>query len=168
MDENNIILFPNIKLVASSVIHVELHKNMIPDVPCTALGVMENLLTLYLNDNLISYVCPQILALAPKLVYLVLSGNRLLEIADLRVPTRMQLADVLLNNNSFRCMKNLCWLLFLPTGSYLQLKLENTFCVDGDDIEVNIIAGLTIACTCKDIDLYQTMSRVTKPVVYAC
>ena len=156
MDANNIISFPNIKLLSSSVIYVELHDNMIPDVPCTALDVMEKLLTLHLNDNLISYVCPQILTLAPKLVYLGLSGNRLLEIADLRVPTRMQLTDVLLNNNPFRCLTNLCWMLFVPTGSYLQLKLENTFCVDGDDIEVNIIAGLTIECTCKGIDFYQT------------
>ena len=106
------------------------------------------MVTLHLNDNVITYICPQLLALAPKLVYLCWSGNRLLEIADLRLPPRMQLTDVLLTNNPFRCLTDLCWMLFVPKGSYLQLKMENTFCVDGDDIEINIIAGLTTECTC--------------------
>ena len=152
LDENKIQIFPNIKVIAGSVVFIELHKNLILDVPCTALGVMEDLLTLYLDDNLIRYVCPKLLALAPKLVFLGLSGNRLLEVADLREPARMQLTDVLLNDNPFRCLANLCWMLFVPRGSYLQIKLENTFCADGDDIAINIIAGLTTECTCKSID----------------
>ena len=41
MDENTIKTFPIIKLIASSAVRVELHKNLIPDVPCTALDTIE-------------------------------------------------------------------------------------------------------------------------------
>ena len=71
------------------------------DWTCTLHGnrCMEYLLTHHPDDNLISYVCPQLLAPALKLVHLGLSGNRLLEIADLRKPARMQLTVLYMNEN---------------------------------------------------------------------
>ena len=149
MDENKIKLFPNIKLIANSVIHVELHKNLIPSVPCTALDTMEQLITLHLDDNMITFVCPDLITLSPKLDHLGLSSNRLMEIVDLRIPARSQQTTVVLSNNPFKCLTALCWMLFVPHDSYLRLVLENTVCLDSDDIGKNIISGLTSECTCE-------------------
>ena len=149
MDENKIKLFPNIKLIANSVIHVELHKNLIPSVPCTALDTMEQLVTLHLDDNMITFFCPDLINLSPKLDHLGLSGNRLMEIVDLRIPARSQQTTVVLSNNPFKCLTALCWMLFVPHDSYLRLVLENTVCLDSDDIGRNIISGLTAECTCE-------------------
>ena len=152
MEENKIKQFPAIKLIASTIAHVQLHTNLIPDVPCAALDLLEALVTLYLDDNLISYVCPMLLALAPKLTHLGLSGNRLLEIADLRTPARTQPTTVVLTNNPFKCLSALCWMLFVPPQGNLQLELKNTLCLDSEDMRRDITPGLTAECTCESLN----------------
>ena len=149
MEENKIKLFPNIKLIRSSVVRVELHKNSIPDVPCTALDTMEKLVTLHLEDNMISFVCPHLITLAPKLGHLGLSGNRLMEIADLRIPARTQPSTVVLSNNPFKCLKALCWMVFIPYDSHLQLVLENTVCLNSDGIGRDVFSGLVAESICE-------------------
>ena len=149
MDNNRIKFFPNIKLIANSAVHVRLDKNLIEDVSCAALDKMEELLTLDLDDNMIKFVCPDLISLAPKLHKLGLSGNRLVDIADLRIPARSQPTTVVLSKNPFKCLTALCWMLFVPPDSYLQLVLENTMCMDSDDITRNIVSGLSAECACK-------------------
>ena len=151
-------VFPNIKLIADGVEHIALQGNLISNVPCIALDKMEKLNHLNLDANIITYVCPLLLTLAPKLTVLVLSRNRLVEITDLRIPTRMQTTRVLLNSNPFRCLKTMCWMLFVPHESYLKLEIGNTVCLDGDGIARNIFSGLTTECTCKFFDYYQIVS----------
>ena len=155
MEENKIKLFPNIKLIMSSAVRVELHKNSIPDVPCTALDTMEKLVTLHLEDNMISFVCPHLITLAPRLDHLGLSGNCLMEIADLRIPARTQPSTVVLSKNPFKCLKVLCWMVFIPYDSYLQPVLENTMCRDSDGIEKSILSRLLVECICELLGNHQ-------------
>ena len=168
MDENNIKLFPNIKLIMSSAVHMELYKNSIPDVPCTALDTMDNLVTLHLEDNMISFVCPHLITLAPKLEHLVLSGNRLVEIADLRIPARTQPSTVVLSNNPFKCLKVLCWMVFIPYDSYLQLVLEKTLCRDSDGIDRSILSGLLAECTCEFLGNQQIIALSSTFIELMC
>ena len=158
MSSNGIKLFPNIKLIASGVEHIELHGNLIPDVPCSALDDMEKLNYLNLDRNMITHVCPTLLGFTPKLTILVLNNNQLLEIADLRVPTRRQPTRVLLHGNPFRCLTTMCWMLFVPQASYLQLEAGTTQCKDSEDKGKQLITGLTTECTCKYFDYCQIPS----------
>ena len=146
---NEMYHFPNIKLIAKSVIYIEFHTNRIPNVPCAALGKMEKLEYINLDINVINYVCPMLLTWAPKLATLILNRNQLLEIHDLRGPTRMQLTRVWFHSNPLRCLTSMCWMLFVPQESNLLLGLQNSQCLDGDGIGRNMIAGLTTECTCK-------------------
>ena len=98
LDNNKIKLFPNIKLIANSAVLIRHDKNLIEDVPCTALDKMKELLTLHLEDNMIKLVCPDLISMAPKLYNLGLSGNRLVGIADLRMPSRSQPTTVVLTH----------------------------------------------------------------------
>ena len=86
---------------------------------------------------------------APKLATLILNRNQLVEIADLRGPTRTQPTRVWLESNPLRCLTSMCWMLFIPQGSNLDLGLQSIQCLDGDDIGENLIAGLNMECTCK-------------------
>ena len=146
---NKINLFPNIKYISKSVLHIELHDNVIPYVPCTTLDIMQKLTSLNLVDNVINFVCSMLLTWAPNLTTLSLNRNQLLEIVDLRGPTRMQPTRVWLEGNPFRCLTSMCWMLFIPVGINLQLGLQKIQCLDGDGIGRNMIAGLTTECTCK-------------------
>ena len=150
---NKMNLFPNIKLIARSVMHIGLHTNMIPGIPCAALGKMEKLEFLNLELNVITYICPMLLAWAPKLATLVLKRNQLLEIADIRGSIRMQPTKVWLDMNPLRCLPSMCWMLFIPEDSNLLLGLQNIQCLDSDHIGKNMIRGLTMECTCKLIRL---------------
>ena len=146
---NKINIFPNIKLIAGSVIQVEFGNNVIPDVPCKALGQMEKLESLYLDHNVISYVCPMLLSWAPNLAKLYLHNNQLLEIHDIRGPTRMHPTRVWLDGNPLRCLTSMCWMLFVTQESNLQFGLQHAQCLDSDDIGTSMITGLTTECTCK-------------------
>ena len=149
MEQNNIKQFPNIKLVASNAVLIDLRMNLIPDVPCSALQNMEELATLHLNHNSIRYICPHLLYLAPKLTELALIGNLLVELPDLRAPTRMQTTNVVLSGNPFRCLVAMCWMLFVPKDNPLSFDFRDTQCKDHDGIRRNIVEGLTTECTCK-------------------
>ena len=161
MSSNDIKLFPNIKLIASGVEHIELHRNSIPDVPCSALDKMEKLNYLNLDTNMITYVCPTLLSFTPKLTILVLKNNKLLEIADLRVPAHLETTRVLLNGNPFRCLPSMCWMLFVPQASSLQLEVGNAQCKDSEDKGKQLIPGLTTECTCKYFNRYRLSSLPT-------
>ena len=150
---NKINLFPNIKLISQSVVDIDLHANLIPDIPCAALDKMENLTSLSVVDNVITFVCPMLLTWAPNLDTLNLKRNQLLEIGDLRGPTRMHPTNVWLDGNHFRCLTSMCWILFVTKDSNLQLEVQNIQCLDGNDIGKDIITGLTTECTCKFIFL---------------
>ena len=152
MGWNGINQFPNIKLIASTAINIELLHNVIPDVPCNALDNMGELATLHLDDNIISFVCPLLLNLAPKLIHLGLSRNRLLEISDLRLPVRIKPTRVLLDGNPFRCLTTLCWMLFVPEDGHLQLELGDTNCTDDENAMKNIFTGIAAECRCKVTD----------------
>ena len=156
MGENKIKRFPNIKLVASTAVDIELLNNCISDVPCTALDNMDRLLTFHLDDNIINHICPLLLTLAPKLTHLGLSGNRLMEIPDLRIPARMQPTKVLLHSNPFRCLATLCWMLFIPDDSHLKLEIGDATCTDQDNVMENIFTALTAECTCKTSSLFSS------------
>ena len=146
---NKINSFPNIKLIASSVEHIELQSNFIPAVPCTAIDQMEKLTYLNLEINAITYVCPRLITQAAKLATLNLHRNQLVEIVDFRGPTRMQPTRVWLTSNPWRCLTAMCWMLFIPEDSNLDLGLQSIQCLDVDDIGENMIAGLTKEWTCK-------------------
>ena len=149
MGGNKIKQFPNIKLIASTAVHIELLSNLIPDMPCAALAYMVHLVTLHLDNNIVSHICPLLHTMAPNLTYLGLSGNRLLEIPDLRMPPRLQTTRVILDGNPFRCLATLCWMLFVPKDSHLQLELGDTSCTDHENTTKNIFAGLSEECKCK-------------------
>ena len=55
---NMINLFPNIKYISRSVVHIELHDNVIPNVPCTTLDIRQKLTSLNLVDNVITLCAP--------------------------------------------------------------------------------------------------------------
>ena len=152
MGANNIEVFPNIRLIAGGAEYIALHQNLIPDVPCTALDRMDKLISINLEANMITYVCPTILSLTPKLTTLNLKNNKLLELADLRVPVRLQPTSVQLIGNPLRCLTAMCWMLFVPQASQLQLGLSTTTCVDSEDKGKTMIVGLTEECTCKSVD----------------
>ena len=149
MGSNKITRFPNLKIIASSVELINLYKNKIPNVPCMALDKMKKLTSLYLESNVITYVCPALLSLMPKLTILDLSWNHLLEISDLRFPIRMQPTRMLLNDNPFRCLPSMCWMLFVSQDSNLQLKLDKTLCLYSDDIEKEMLTGINMGCRCE-------------------
>ena len=151
---NEINLFPNIKLISRNVVAIDLNNNSIPSVPCTSLGKMEKLTSLKLADNVITFMCDMLLTWAPNLATLNLSRNQLLEIADLRGPTRMLPTRVWLDSNPLRCLTSMCWMLFVSQDRNLQLHLQNTQCLDGDDIKRDMITGLTTECTCKLMCLF--------------
>ena len=152
MGWNRINQFPNIKLIASTAVNIELRHSLIPDVPCNALDTMGELATLHLDDNIISFICPLLLNLAPKLIHLGLSRNRLLEISDLRLPVRIEPTRVLLDGNPFRCLATLCWMLFVPEDGHLQLGLRDTNCTDDENTVKNIFTGVAAECRCKVTD----------------
>ena len=157
---NKIKKFPNIKFVASNAVSINLGVNLIPDVPCKALSNMENLTTLRLNANKISYVCPLLLALAPKLTFLAIDGNRLVELSDFRVPVRMHSTEVRLNHNLYKCLASLCWMIFVPSDNPLLLRLGNALCWDHEGIKRDMVEGLTTECTCKNFDCFLNIFHI--------
>ena len=167
IEGNNLSILPNIKLIASTVVNVLLRSNLIPELPCSTLGRTEQMVTLELSDNQITYVCPQILSLSPKLTDLRLDINSLVEVADLRKPGRSQPTSVRLDHNPLKCVAALCWMLLVPSDGYLQLSLENLQCmVPPDDSMTAIRLGLSAECTCNvHLDVVQAFHGIAyKPL----
>ena len=150
IEVNRMKLFPNIKFIAGSIVRIELKQNVIPEVPCSALGIMEQLAYLDLTSNQITYICPRLLGLAAKLTYLNLEGNLLVEIGDLRSPGRLQpTCHVMLEHNPWQCLVSLCWMLFVPHDSYLKLSAHVLGCRDPSYRWIDLTIGLTAECTSK-------------------
>ena len=162
IERNNLSILPNIKLIASTIVNVWLKSNSIPEVPCSTLGRMEQLIILDLSDNQITYVCPQILSLSPKLTGLRLDNNSLIEVADLRKPARSQPTSVRLDHNPLKCVAALCWMLLVPLDGYLQLSLENLQCMaPTDDSMTAISRGLSAECTSNvHLDAIQAFNSI--------
>ena len=163
-ESNKINLFPNIKLIARSVVRIWLQSNLISDVPCTALDQMEKLEYLNLDQNVITYLCPMLITQATKLATLILNNNQLLEVADVRGPTRMQPTRVWLKRNPLRCLASMCWMLFVAEDSNLQLGLQCIECLDAVDIWTDMTAGLTVECACKFIYPLLEWSNYRPPI----